>query len=227
MRQWMILGLVLALGCAAAEAAPVNELEVGGTTSNNSFATAQAIPPSAFTLPVPPIVFDPPGFRTATVFGVGGGPHVDIYRISGHGTVLLDMDNDVDLVPFFLPDTTLIVFDSSGASLRVVDDQVGSDPGSFSFHDPRTLFNLPGPGVYFVAVSTFFNTICESPGPFCTLDTAYSSNGPQPSDPDAGGYRLHLSLEHPHRVPAPLTLALLVCSGGLALGARLLGRRPA
>jgi hypothetical protein len=63
MQQW-VLALAVVLGCAiAAEAAPVIELEANGTASNNSQATAQAIPPSAFTLPVPPTVFDPPGFR--------------------------------------------------------------------------------------------------------------------------------------------------------------------
>src|SRR4029453_8103740 len=49
MQQW-VLALAVVLGCAiAAEAAPVIELEANGTASNNSQATAQAIPPSAFT----------------------------------------------------------------------------------------------------------------------------------------------------------------------------------
>jgi len=217
--------LALISGLApGAEAAPVNELETDGTASNNSLATAQAIPPSAFTLPLPPIVSDPPGFPTASLVGVAGGPDVDIYRISGHGTLLLDVDNGFDGL-FSTFDTWLYIFNSSGVTLVEADDSSPIDPGTDSSHDSRILFNLPGPGVYFVAVSAFGNTI-----PGGTVDTAWSANGPQPiDDEDAGRYLLHLSLEHPHqfRVPVPLTLALLVCAGGLALGARLLGHRAA
>ncbi|HTK91327.1 MAG TPA: hypothetical protein VL948_13855 [Verrucomicrobiae bacterium] len=83
MRQWLV-GLALVFGfVVSAEAAPVTELEADGTAVNNSAATAQTIPTSAFTLPVPSTVFDPPGFPTATLFGRGGGSDVDLYRISG------------------------------------------------------------------------------------------------------------------------------------------------
>jgi hypothetical protein len=223
MLQWMILGLVLLLGCAAAEAAPVNELEAGGTASNNSLATAQAIPPSAFTLPVPPTVFDPPGFRTASLFGRGGGPDVDVFRISGHGTLLLDIDNDVISSSL---DTTLFVWNSSGVALAVNDDFSPIDDGTIHVHDSLILLDLPGPGVYFVGITRFFNTTDCAFSLDCSFDGAFEANGPQP-DEGGDGYLLHLSSEHPHRVSVPPTLALLVCSGGLALGARLLGRRTA
>ena len=84
MRQSFLVLAMLVFGCAtAAEAAPVIEFELDGTASNNSFATAQTIPTSAFTLPVPPTVFDPPGDPTAALTGFGGGSDVDIFRISG------------------------------------------------------------------------------------------------------------------------------------------------
>lgn len=226
MRRWMILGLVLLLGCAAAEAAPVIELEADGTASNNSLAAAQTIPTSAFTLPVPATVFDPPGFRTASLFGRGGGPDVDVFRISGHGTLLLDIDNDVISSSL---DTTLFVWNSSGVALAVNDDFSPLDDGTIHVHDSLILLDLPGPGIYFVGITRFFNTTdCAFTGPACSFDGAFVANGPQPADdPNGGGYLLHLSLEHPHRVSALPTLALLVCSGGLALGARLVGRRRA
>ena len=216
MRQWMILGLVLLLGCAAAEAAGVNELEADGTASNNSLATAEAIPPSAFTLPVPATVFDPPGFRTASLIGFGGGPDLDIFRISGHGTLLLDVDNAVG--PCCL-DTVLLVWNSSGVPLAVVDDFSPNDDGTETSHDSLILLDLPGPGVYFVGVGRSLNwTECALPD--CTVDGAFFANGPQPSE-GAAGYLLFLSLEHPHRVSVPPTLALIVSFGAMALGARL------
>jgi hypothetical protein len=213
---------MLMLGCAtAAEAAPVIEFELDGTASNNSQATAQLIPPNAFTLPVPATVFDPPGFRTAALFGRGGGSDIDLFRISGHGQLLLDVDNDVISSSF---DTTLYLFNSSGVLLAVNDDALADD-GSLSSHDSRILFNLPGPGVYFVGVTRFHNSGCETPHPSCNIDHWFISNGPQPEESQA--YLLYLSLEHPHRVslPLPPTLALLVSSGGVALGAQLWRRR--
>lgn len=215
MRRWVSV-LAVVLGCAVgAEAAPVDELELSGTASNNSLATAQLIPTSAFTLPVPETVFDPPGFRTASLFGSGGTPDVDVFRISGHGQLLLDIDTDDG----GHPDTVLFIFNSSGVQLAVNDD-AGNDPGSLNHHDSLILFALPQPGVYFVGITSFSNWTEDC----CSFDEAFSQNGPQPSpdEPNAGGYVLHLSLEHPHpfRVSVPATLALLVSSGVLAFGAR-------
>jgi hypothetical protein len=217
MRQWVLVAVIV-FGCTvAAEAAPVNELETAGNASNNSAATAQSIPTSAFTLPVPPTVFNPPGFPTASLFGRAGGPDVDIYRISGSGRVILDVDNEVISSDF---DTVLFLFNSSGASL-VIDDDAPLDPGSEHTHDARIDFILPAPGIYFVGVTGFFNTNCEQAGPACSITTSFISNGPQPADDAAGEYLLHVSLEQPLGVPVPATLALLLCSGALAAGVRL------
>lgn len=214
MRQSMILGLVLLLGCAAAEAAPVMELEANGTASNNSLATAQTIPTSAFTLPVPATVFDPPGFPTASLTGAGGGPDVDIFRISGHGQLILDIDNEG--IPGL--DTVLFLWNGSGVTLAVDDDFSPLDAGSITSHDSLIFFTLSHPGVYFVGVSRFANTTDCGLELSCDFVNRFFENGPQP-DEGTQAYLLHLSLEHPHRVSVPSTLVLLVSSGGFALGA--------
>jgi hypothetical protein len=209
------IGSILVLGFAvAAEASPVNELELDGTATNNTKATAQTIPTSAFTLPVPPTAFDPPGFRTAALFGRGGGSDVDLFRISGHGQLVLDID--LAVFPGFPSiDTVLFIFDSSGALIAGNDDGIpDGDPGSFSSHESLLFFNLPGPGVYYVGILRFGNWGCDTLGaPHCNIDEGwFVSNGPQPEDGPA--YLLYLSLEHPHRVPAPGTLILV----GVACG---------
>jgi hypothetical protein len=204
MRQSILVLAMLVFGCAtAAEAAPVIEFELDGTASNNSFATAQTIPSSAFTLPVPPTVFDPPGDPTAALTGFGGGSDVDIFRISGHGHLILDVDNGVngDFISFI--DTELFLWNSSGVLLDFSEDGP-NDPGTLHTHDSLIFFDLPGPGVYFVGILN---------------ELGCCDNGPQPAE-GAQEYLLYLSLEHPHRVSVPPTLALLVLSAGLALGAR-------
>jgi hypothetical protein len=228
MRQWVAV-LALVLGCVVpVEAAPVLELELDGTASNNSKATAQTIPTSAFTLPVPETVFNPPGFRTATLTGRAGGPDIDLFRISGRGQLLLDVDNEGDGI-----DSVLFLFNSSGVLLVVNDDATtttfpdestpNEDLGSLNSNnrDARIFFNLPEPGIYFVGITNFSNWgECEGPGPSCNTEEGwFVSNGPQPP---TGFYLLHLSLEHP--VPMPPTLALLV-SVGLAAGTRFFVRR--
>jgi hypothetical protein len=222
MPHWMILGLMLVLGHATADAAPVDELELDGTATNNSATTAQAIPRSAFTLPVPETVFDPPGYRTATLTGKGGGSgfdggpsDVDIFRISGHGGLVLDIDGGSF-------DTILSLFDGSGLLLALSDDN-STDPGSVDVtnHDSLIFFTLPGPGVYFVAVTQWQNFPCDF-GPIpCFLDSAFipSRNGPQPEE-GAGQYVLHISLQHPHPIPLPPTALLLGTVIGLGLVAR-------
>jgi hypothetical protein len=196
MRRWFI-GSILVLGCVvAAEAAPVNELELDGTATNNSLAIAETIPTSAFTLPVPATVFNPPGFPTAALTGFGGGEDVDIFRISGHGRLILDVDNGVngDFLSFI--DTELFLYNSSGVLLTFNEDGP-NDPGTLHTHDSLIFFDLPGPGVYFVGIR----------------DELHTGNGPQPTE-GAQEYLLFLSLEHPHRVPVPATLVLL----GVGLG---------
>jgi hypothetical protein len=203
-----LIASVLVLGCAvAAEAAPVSELELDGTATNNSLATAQTIPTSAFTLPVPPTVFDPPGLPTAALTGFGGGSDIDFFRISGHGQLILDVDNGVNGDFLSSIDTELFLYNSSGVLLTFNEDGP-NDPGTLHTHDSLIFFNLPGPGVYFVGIR---NELGEG-------------NGPQPAE-GAQEYLLFLSLEHPHRVPVPATLTLLLCSVGLTVGARFWVRR--
>jgi hypothetical protein len=230
------LTLAILLGRAVvADAAPVSEFELDGTASNNSPATAQLIPTSAFTLPVPETVFDPPGFRTATLTGIAGGPDVDVFRISGHGRLLLDVDQAINGSSL---DTVLFLWNSSGVALRTNDDASinefpdgvpNADLGSNHTHDSRIFITLPKPDVYFVGITRYFNTVDDclgGTGPSCDFPNGFFENGPQPiEDITRGDYLLHLSLEHPHRVPMPATLALLVSAGGLALSAHLWIRR--
>jgi hypothetical protein len=145
MWHWL-LGLVIGVvvGCAvAAQAATVNELE-----PNNSVSTAQTIPTSAFTLPVPATVFNPPGFPTASISGGIGGGDVDLYRVSGHGQIILDIDSGE-----FDTDTIVSLFTSN--ELLAFNDDMSLDPGSPHLHDSLVIFDLPHPGVYFVAVTHF------------------------------------------------------------------------
>jgi putative ABC transport system substrate-binding protein len=129
MRQSILVLAMLVFGCAtAAEAAPVIEFELDGTASNNSFATAQTIPSSAFTLPVPPTVFDPPGDPTAALFGRGGGSDVDIFRISGHGHLILDVDNELNGGFISSIDTELFLWNSSGVLLDFSEDGPNGPP---------------------------------------------------------------------------------------------------
>ena len=221
-RRVLMLCLVLQLGwVGTAAAASVGELELDGTSSNNSQATAQAIPRNAFTLPVPDTVFNPPGFPTATIGGKGGGlgfeggpSDVDIFRISGHGGLVLDIDT-ADLPSRF--DTILSLFNGSGLLLEVSDDN-SNDPGSVDVtnQDSLIFFTLPGPGVYFVAVTQWQYFPCDENLP-CSLDTAFipSRNGPQPEE-DARPYVLHISLQHPHPIPLPPTGLLVGSVIGLA-----------
>jgi hypothetical protein len=216
-------GLVLQLAWVGlADAGLGGEFELDGTATNNSAATADAIPRSAFTLPVPDEVFNPPGFPTATIFGRGGGlgfeggpSDVDIFRISGHGGLVLDIDT-AGLTSF---DTILSLFNGSGLLLAMNDDN-SNDPGSVDVtnHDSLIFFTLPGPGVYFVAVTQWQNFPCDETLP-CSLDTAFipSRNGPQPEEgEDAGSYVLHISLQHPHPIPLPPTGLLVGSVIGLA-----------
>jgi hypothetical protein len=160
-------------------AAIVTELEVNGTATNNSIATAQFIPASAFTLPVPANVFNPPGFPTATVFGLGGlscrpfpacsAPGVppglaaadtDFYSFFANGgQVLLDIDNHLVAAGDFI----LILYNSAGQVLSASFDGSCDDPGTITIHDPMiggcletsSSFSGPAPpNTYFVPPSS-------------------------------------------------------------------------
>jgi len=239
-KRFAVVAVVIAWAALAIEAAaaPITELE-----PNNSLATAQLIPITAFTLPVPATVFNPPGFATATVNGLGSATDVDFYSFTGSGMVYFDVDND----PFTL-DTILSLFNSAGTLLAVGDDSFPEDLGSaFGFDAFLGVFDLPAPGTYFIAVSQFdnFATVYDQQSQPNLLrpdgaDGGVAIVGAPPGDSsfirnDGGGndtaspYTLHISLENPDAsVPEPLTILLF----GLGLAAiaarsrRMLRKRP-
>jgi Bacterial pre-peptidase C-terminal domain len=223
-------GLLALLGLGSpALASVIIEAEANGTAVNNTLGTAQAIPSSAFTTPVPATVFDPPGFPTATITGAGGGADVDFYSFTATGgSLLLDIDDPTTF------DTILSLFSSDGTLLAEDDDSGPADPGSSSeLHSFVGTFTLPGPGTYFVAVSEFANfpngldscsgsaALTRPDGEFggisftgCSPDSTFPISGVQ----QGFGYTLHISLSAPAAVPMPATLALLI-SAGAGLGA--------
>ena len=217
-------GIVALLGLSSpALASVVAEGEADGAAVNNTLGTAQAIPSSAFTTPVPTTVFDPPGFPTATITGAGGSADVDFYSFTAAGgSILLDIDDD----PFTF-DTMLALFSSTGTLLAFDDDSGPADPGSIETLDSFIgTFTLPGPGTYFVAVTQFANfptafdcssstSLSRPDGEFggtsrtgCTPgDATFEDSGPQ----SGLGYTLHISLSSPEAaaaVPLPATLTL-------------------
>ncbi len=218
---------LLALG-APALASVVAETEADFTVVNNTPGTAQAVPTSAFTTPVPATVFNPPGFATATITGAGSGDDVDFYSFTATGgVVLLDIDDD----PLTF-DPMLALFNSAGTLLAFDDDSSPADPGSENEVDSFLgTFTLPGPGLYFVAVSEFLNfptaLDCASTSALtrpdgglggasltgCTPgDATFQSSGFQQQGND---YTLHISLSSPGpaaAVPLPATLALVGCA---------------
>lgn len=221
---------LLSLGSPAA-AGPVVEAEADGTAVNNTLGTAQAIPSSAFTTPVPATVFNPPGFPTATITGAGGDDDVDFYSFTAPagGSLLLDIDNN----PFTF-DTMLSLFSSAGTLLAFDDDSFPGDPGTEIGNDSFVgTYTLPGPGTYYVAVSQFpnFPSARDCPSADLTRPDGEFGGGSlsgcaagdstfDASDIQRGaGYTLHVSLSAPAAaVPMPATLALLV-SAGVGLGA--------
>jgi len=224
-------GLLALLGLGSpALAAPVVEAEADGTAVNNTLGTAQAIPSSAFTTPVPATVFNPPGFPTATISGAGGETDVDFYSFTATGgSLLLDIDN----APFTF-DTIVSLFNSAGTLIALDDDADPADPGSADSRDSFVgTFTLPGPGTYYVAVSQFANfptgfdcggvPLTRPDGEFgglsltgCAVgDATFPNSGLQ----EGADYTLHISLSaSAAAVPMPATLALLV-SAGAGLGA--------
>ena len=110
-----LLAVSLVTGIQTVIGATVTETETDGAAVNNSITTAQSIPNSAFTTPVPGSVFNPPGYSTATVQGSGGFNDVDFFRFfSFGGQVYFDMDNGA---PVF--DPMLALFDSTGTLLVI------------------------------------------------------------------------------------------------------------
>lgn len=227
-----LLAVSLVTGIQTAIGATVTETETDGAAVNNSITTAQSIPNSAFTTPVPGSVFNPPGYSTATVQGSGGFNDVDFFRFfSFGGQVYFDMDNGA---PVF--DPMLALFDSTGTLLAFADDS-DLDDGSVNTIDPFLgMFTLPGSGVYFIAISenpnfpaaaftgmaTQLNRPDGLPGGFAVSGvpsglSTFDFDGVQPGN---GEYLLNISLQN---VPEPQTFTLLGC--GLALMASFVGRR--
>jgi hypothetical protein len=232
-----IVGLALALVFrSSALGALVVETEVGGVM-NNTVGTAQAISPASFTTPVPPTVFDPPGWPTATIAGTGNFDlgDVDFYSFTTTGGgAMFDIDN-----PMFAFDTILSLFDSSGTLVGVGDDILDPDPGSGTFSDAFIGVITLSPGSYYVAVSQFDNYSTstftadafvpltrpdgetDGDGGFAVIgatpgDSSFPASGPDGPTP----YTLHISLENVETTPVPEASSFLVWSilGGTTVG---------
>jgi hypothetical protein len=240
MRFVVSLTFVLAIS-GAVQGAIHNELEVGGTT-NNTVATAEAIPNATFTLPVPATVFDPPGWATATILGTGGTAigaaesDVDFYSFTtAGGGALFGIDND----PFTF-DTILSLFDSSGTLIAFDDDSPPEDPGTDSSTDSFIGVITLTAGTYYVAVSEFGNFPSEvlagvTTGPPLTRPdggfggfpvTAGATPG-NSSFPESGpdgplDYTLHISLENVAGggvIPEPMSLVVWSLLGMIGVAA--------
>lgn len=224
--SWRIAIVSLAAISLEAAAGPIVEAELGGTSTNNSTATAQAIPASAFTLPVPATVFNPPGLPTATITGIGGSSDVDFYSFSGTAGAQLLLDIDNDPVSF---DTIVSLFNASGTLIASANNSFPADPGSASSDDSFLgAFILPATGMFYAAVSqdpNFPSAACAGstdltrPDGFeeggvaaigCALGVStFTTDGTQPALEQGRGYTLHVSLS---TVPEPGSLALLACA---------------
>ena len=126
----------------------ITESEANGSSSNNTLATAQAIPDSAFTTPAPIGVFNP-NLSATTIKGLGGGQDVDFYSFQGAGPVQFSITDN----PYTFS-TVLSLFDSSGDLLAYDDSSDPLKPGSASTNDSYIgTYTLPTPGTYYIAVS--------------------------------------------------------------------------
>ena len=205
----------------------ITETETNGSASNNTIATAQAIPDTAFTKPTPPGIFDST-LSAATIQGLGGGQDVDFYSFSGSGTLELSISD----TPFTFP-TIVSLFDSTGALLAYDDTSDPVRPGSVSTSDSYIgTFTLPGAGTYYVAVGsanasvpsypdtsscTGFDALTRQDGGFGGITTTgcdssssvFAFAGTQPSNSLA--YTLVIAEA---TTPEPGTLGLLTLGAG-------------
>jgi hypothetical protein len=207
----------------------ITETETNGNASNNTIATAQAIPDSAFTDPTPPGIFDST-LSAATIQGLGGGQDVDFYSFTGNGALEISISD----TPFTFP-TIVSLFDSTGALLAYDDTSDPVRPGSVSTNDSYIgAFTLPNPGTYYVAVGsangsvpsypdtsscTSFDVLTRQDGGFGGITTTgcnssssvFAFAGAQPSD--SLSYTLVIA-QAAQATPEPGTLGLLTLGAG-------------
>jgi hypothetical protein len=249
-----ILSLTLVLAISGAVQGAILESEAGGIT-NNTIGTAEAIPSSHFTLPVPATVFNPPGWATATIQGTGGTvvgeeSDVDFYSFTtGGGGAIFDIDDVDDQFAF---DTVLSLFDDTGTLVGVGLDSSPVDAGS-SRTDPVTDFSndaLLGvitlaPGTYYVAVAklpnlplAFFGPVFDSLTRPDGADGGFALTGATPGDssffesgPDGDlDYTLHISLQNAAGggvVPEPMSVTVWALLGTITAGAAMQRSRNA
>ena len=213
--------VVIFIGATPAQASPITEVEFNGT-----LASAQVLPSSAFSLPVPGTVFDPPGYPTATISGnVSGANDVDFFgfTVSGASLAYFDIDND----PFTF-DSIVSLFDSVGTLIGLDDDSFPADPGSASGGDAFLgVISLPVAGTYYVAVSGFANfpsavgsgvptALFRPDGAPGGVSVAGATAGDSSfiGGSAAGPYTLHMSVQSTQAVPEPTSMLLV--GGGLA-----------
>jgi hypothetical protein len=223
----MTISRLLLIGIATtsiAWCAVITETETNGSASNNTIATAQAIPNSAFTSPTPPGIFVG---LAATIHGLGGQQDVDFYSFTASGALEVGISDS----PFTFP-TIVSLFDSTGALLAYDDSSDPVRPGSVSTDDSYIgTFILPSRGTYYVAVSaanasipnypdtsscTGFDVLTRQDGGFGGITTTgcsssssvFSFAGSQPSS-GAQAYTLVIA-----QTPEPGTLGLLMLGAG-------------
>jgi len=213
----------------------ISELESGSSSSNNSMATAEVIPHSAFSMSSSGDIFRNatndsllPQFPSVTVEGQGGLDDVDFYRFTGNAgeALFIDIDNGWD-------DPVLSLFASDGTLLAFNDDLLDLDPGSTSLFDPFIgVYTLPASGDYFIAVSEYpnfpfewytasgFSSLTRPDGFFggetltpLGTDSSFLSNGSQ----EDFAYTMHISrgISPSGAVPEPGTMVVfaLGCGG--------------